>query len=177
MFPWHLLYLCTLKGPWRQNTSLFYSKDLVFYSTLSACLAANDALFTEKLNILSQNFNSPAESWVLRRHQWCHTGSMGSMYGLDLKRLNSMSTPCSIHTRQSNRNRSWGCRHGSLAQSTRETEKSSAHLRNIVVIGEDSVFKTAELFTGPRCTPFRLSSAIKVPRSVKRGRHCLTKWS
>lgn len=46
---------CT-KRPCRQNTILSYLKDF------SACPAANDALSTEKLNILSQNLNSPAKS-------------------------------------------------------------------------------------------------------------------
>lgn len=51
-----------LKKPCRQNTSMFHSKDFVFHSALSSCPAANDALFTEKLNILRQNSNSPAKS-------------------------------------------------------------------------------------------------------------------
>lgn len=42
------LHCSFLKRPWRQHTNLLYSKDLVCYSTLGACPAANDALFIEK---------------------------------------------------------------------------------------------------------------------------------
>lgn len=34
----------------------------MFYSAFSACSAANDFLFTEKLNVSRQNFNSPTKS-------------------------------------------------------------------------------------------------------------------
>lgn len=36
---------------------VFYS-DVAFYSTISACLAVNDAFFTEKLNNASQNYKA-----------------------------------------------------------------------------------------------------------------------
>lgn len=51
------------KGPGGQNTSLFYSKGLMIYSTLSACLAASNALPSEKSNHWSQNFASSTASF------------------------------------------------------------------------------------------------------------------
>lgn len=59
-----------LKGPWRQHTSFFCSKDLVLYSTLRACPAVNHALFAEKPNTSSWPFNSPAALYVSWRQQW-----------------------------------------------------------------------------------------------------------
>lgn len=59
-----------LKGPWIQNTCLFCRKDLVFHSALSACPAANYALFNVKFNSSSQNFNSTTASRILQRREW-----------------------------------------------------------------------------------------------------------
>lgn len=56
----------SLKGPCRQKTSLFYSKNFVFYSAVSTCSAANGAWFTHKLNVFSHNSNSPN-----RVFSWC----------------------------------------------------------------------------------------------------------
>lgn len=48
----------------RQNTSSSYSKDLAFYSARRVFPPTNDALCTENLNNLIQNFDSPAKSCV-----------------------------------------------------------------------------------------------------------------
>lgn len=45
--------LCTQKA---MKAKYKFVKDLVFYSASSTCQAANNALFTEKLNNLSLNF-------------------------------------------------------------------------------------------------------------------------
>lgn len=63
-------YFWNLKGSWRRNTSLC-QKDIF----LSPFRTTNDALFTEKLSILSQDFHSPTKSCVLWHCRWCLQGT------------------------------------------------------------------------------------------------------
>lgn len=63
-------YFWNLKGSWRHNTSLCQKG--IF---LSPFRTTNDALFTEKLSILRQDFHSPTKSCVLWHCRWCLQGT------------------------------------------------------------------------------------------------------